>query len=146
MKIFNTKAIAATLLVTLLATAAYADQRSGQDRQSPEAKLATAPGLTQTQRDEIIRIEKENREARQALMEKMRTERETLREDGTKKLRAALGDKAYANYVTWKLEQRREHRGDRGSRGDRHERRGNRKGHRPASSDTDEAMDSAPTE
>ena len=38
---------------------------------------------------------------------------EQLRDQATQKLRTALGDKAYATYVTWKLEQRGHHRGER---------------------------------
>ncbi len=122
MNAFNPKAIATALLVTLLATAAYAGPHPGHERKTPEERIATVPGLTQAQRDDIIRIETENREARRALMQTTRTQHEQLRDQATQKLRTALGDKAYATYVTWKLEQRGGHRGDR-----RHGRNGNRK-------------------
>ncbi len=125
MNTFNTKAIAAALLATLIASAAYAAPRSGHEQKSPEAKLATVPGLTDAQRNNITRIEKENRDARHALMKKMHDERQKLRDESTRKLRAALGDKAYADYLTWKMEQRRERHGDRGS----HRSGGHRNGH-----------------
>ena len=115
------------MLVTLLATAAYAapsGPRSAPDPQARAEKLATVPGLTQAQRDDIIRIEDESRAAQRALMEKTRGEHAKLREDANKKLRTALGDKAYADYVAWRLEQR----GDQ-----RHERRHDRMGKRPPS-------------
>lgn len=136
MKTFNGRIIASALLVTVLSTAAFAASHSGHERQSREAKLATVPGLTQVQRDNIIRIEKENHEARRALREKMRSDREALRAESSQKLRTALGDKAYADYATWKLEQRAEHRRDRGDR------RGHRKGHRARSHGADQDMES----
>ncbi|MEP6881620.1 MAG: hypothetical protein ABI866_06480 [Dokdonella sp.] len=132
MKAFNPKAIATALLVTLLATAAYADPHQGHERKTPEEQLATVPGLTQSQRDDIIRIEKENREAQRALMQTTRTQHEQLRDQAAQKLRTALGDKAYATYLTWKLEQRGGHRGDR-----RHGRMGNR----PPPSAADQPME-----
>ncbi|HET9032666.1 MAG TPA: hypothetical protein VFN25_07150 [Dokdonella sp.] len=132
MKLFSTKAIASALLVTLLASAAYADTRPS--RQSPEARIATVPGLTQTQRDDIVRIEMETREAQRALMDRVRNERKILREEQNSKLRAALGDTAYANYVSWKLEQRAEHRGARRSHG---------KGYRSAPSGAEQGMEPA---
>ena len=139
MKTLNSKTIAAAVLATLLATVAYAAPKSNQDRMSPEAKLATVPGLSQAQRDDIMRIEKESREAQRALMKKMHEERQNLRSESTRKLRAALGDKAYADYVTWKLEHRRGHRAD------RHQRRGDRDGrraHRRGDTQDAEEMDS----
>jgi len=131
MKSFHPKALATALLVTLLATAAYADPHSGHERKTPEERIASIPGLTQTQRDDIVRIEKENREAQRALMEKTRTEHESLRDQSTQKLRTALGDKAYATYLTWRLDQRGDHR------------RGGRKngmGHRPPPPGADNGM------
>ena len=124
MNTFKTKTLAASLLVTLLATAAYAGPpgpRSAPDPQARAEKLATVPGLTQAQRDDIIRIEDESREAQRGLMEKARSDHQKLRDETTRKLRVALGDKAYADYATWKLEQRGEHRRDR-----RHDRMGHR--------------------
>lgn len=120
MKTFTTRTIAAAFLVTLIASA-QAAPRPGHERQSPEERIATVPGLTQTQRDDIVRIETESREAQRALMQRTRDERRVLREASNQKLRAALGDKAYADYASWKLEQRAEHRGAR---------RGHRKGQR----------------
>ena len=134
MKAFKPKAIATALLVTLLATAAYANPQSGHQRKTPEERIATVPGLTQTQRDDIVRIEKENRDAQLALMQTTRAQHEQLRDQATQKLRTALGDKAYATYVTWKLEQRGHHRGER-----RHDRMGNR----PPPPAGDQPMDSA---
>lgn len=123
MNTFKARALAASLLITLMATAAYAGPgpRSAPDPQARAEKLATIPGLTQAQRDDIIRIEDENRAAQSALMEKTHSERQKLRDEGIQKLRAALGDKAYADYVTWKLEQRGDHRRDH-----RHDRMGKR--------------------
>ena len=132
MKTFNPKVIASALLVTLLATAAYADPNPGHERKTPEERIATVPGLTQAQRDVIVRIEKENRDAQQALMQTTRAQHEQLRDQATQKLRTALGDKAYATYVTWKLEQRGGHRGDR---------RHGRMGHRPPPSAADQTME-----
>ncbi len=121
MNTFKFRTIVATLLVALLATAAYAEPRSDPDPQTRAEKLATVPGLTQAQRDDIIRIENESREAHRALMDKARSDHQKLRDETIQKLRTALGDKAYANYVTWKLEQRGQHRRER-----RHERMGHR--------------------
>lgn len=145
MKAFNTRSIAAALLVTLLASAAYANPRAGQQQKTVEAELASVPGLSQAQRDDIIRIENENHEAHRALMKSTRSEHERLRDQATSQLRAALGDKAYADYVTWKLEQPRQHRG-RGHRGNRDGRQGTRKEHRPAPCDADETMPSTSAE
>ena len=117
MNTFKARTLAASLLVTLLATAAYAapGPRSAPDPQARMDKLATVPGLTQAQRDDIIRIQDESHTEQRALMEKTRAEHQKLRDEANQKLRTALGDKAYANYVTWRLEQRgefrREHRG-----------------------------------
>ena len=128
MNTFKARTLAASLLVTLLASAAWAGPgpRVDADPQSRAEKLATVPGLTQAQRDDIIRIEDESRAAQRALMEKTRAEHEKLRDEATGKLRAALGDKAYADYVTWRVEQRGEHRRDR--REHRHQRM-NKRGH-----------------
>ena len=134
MKGFNLKALASAVLVTLLATAAYADPHSGHERKTRQEQLATVAGLTQAQRDDIVRIENENREAQRALMETTRAQHEQLRDQATQKLRTALGDKAYATYVTWKLEQRGHHRG---------ERRHGRMGNRPPPPAGDQPMDSA---
>ncbi|MEO7934667.1 MAG: hypothetical protein ABIR27_00245 [Dokdonella sp.] len=134
MKVFNPKALATAVLITLLATTAYADPHSGHERKTQEEQLATLPGLTQAQRDDIVRIEKENREAQRALMESTRTQHEQLRDQATQKLRTALGDKAYATYVTWKLEQRGQHRG---------ERRRGRMGQRPSPPAGDQEMEPA---
>ena len=120
MNAFSTRILPATLLATLLATAAYAAPRSGPDPQARADKLASVPGLTQAQRDDILRIENEGREAQRALMEKTRSERQTLRDETISKLRVALGDKAYADYMTWRVEQRGEHRRD----GRGHDRKG----------------------
>ena len=125
MSAFSTRTITATLLATLLATAAYAAPRNGPDPQARADKLASVPGLSQAQRDDILRIESEGREAQRALMEKTRGERQKLRDETTSKLRVALGDKAYADYVTWRMEQRGEHRRD--------HRGHDRKGQRPSS-------------
>lgn len=116
MNTFKTRTLAASLLISLMATAVYAEPgpRNAPDPQArAEARaerLATIPGLTQAQRDDIIRIEDETRAAQRALMETTRSERQQLRDEGMQKLRAALGDKAYADYVTWKVEHRSEHR------------------------------------
>lgn len=122
MNTFKARTLAASLLVTLLASAAYAGSgpRVDADPQARAEKLATIPGLTQTQRDAIVRIEDESRAAQRALMEKTRAEHEKLRDESRQKLRSALGDKAYADYMTWRLEQRGEHRRDR--REHRHQR------------------------
>ena len=136
MNTFKARTLAVSLLVTLLATAAYAapGQRSAPDPQARMDKLATVPGLTQAQRDDIIRIQDESRTAQRALMEKTHSEHQKLREESNQKLRKALGDKAYADYVTWRLEQREQYRGDR--REHRYDRMGKR-GQR-GWSDTDE--------
>lgn len=111
---FKLSTLAASLLITLMATAAYAGPRGAPDPQArAEAraeKIATIPGLNQAQRDDIIRIENETHAAQRALMETTRDERQRLRDEGMQKLRAALGDKAYADYVGWRLEQHGDHR------------------------------------
>ena len=114
MNTFKARTLAASLLVTLLASAAWAGsgQRVDADPQARAEKLATIPGLTQAQRDAIVRIEDESRAAQRALMERTRAEHEKLRDESRQKLRSALGDKAYADYMTWRLEQRGEHRRD----------------------------------
>lgn len=116
MNTIKTRALAASLLVSLMATAAYAGPRSAPDpqarAQARAEKIATIPGLTQAQRDSIIRIEDENRTAQRALMEKARSDNQKLRDEGNQKLRAALGDKAYADYMTWRVSQREEFRHD----------------------------------
>lgn len=135
MKLLNAMIIAAALVATLLALPSQAQSRTDARQQNHEEKLATVPGLSQAQRDTIVRIERENREAQRALMQKTRSEHENLRNEATTKLRAALGDKAYADYVTWKLEQRKGHR-DWAKHGDRHGRRGQHKGDHRSSSDS----------
>lgn len=128
MKSFNPKVIASVLLASLVATAAHAGPHPGHERKTPEALVATIPGLTQAQRDDIVRIGMENRQAQHALMEKTRAEHEQLRDRATQKLRTALGDKAYATYATWRLEQRADHRRDC---------RRHRMGHRPPADEAD---------
>jgi hypothetical protein len=140
MNTFRFKTITASLLVALLATAATAAPGPKSEHRGIEERLATAPGLTDTQREAIIRIEKEGREAQHALMEKTRAEHQALREQTNTKLRTALGDKTYADYLTWRFEQRPEHgKGRHGERG--HGRRGNR----PPPPDADQQME-PPTE
>lgn len=134
MKTFNSTVTAGALLACLLAGAAFAAPHAGANRASPEARIAAIPGLTQSQRDDIVRIETESRESQRALMERTRSERQALREGAAQKLRAALGDKAYADYLTWKLEQRGHHRADR---------RGHRKGQRAPSSTGEDIKPSA---
>jgi hypothetical protein len=136
MNTFRIKTIAASLLVALLATATHAAPGPMPKRPGIEERLATAPGLTDAQRETIVRIEKEGREAQHALMEKTRSEHQKLRDETHRKLRVALGDKVYADYLTWRLEQRMEHRGGRhGEHGQGH------RGHRPPPPDADEVME-----
>jgi Spy/CpxP family protein refolding chaperone len=145
MNTFRFKTLTASLLVALLATAATAAPGPKPEYRGIEEKLATAPGLTDTQRESIVRIEKEGREAQHALMEKTRSEHQALRDETTRKLRSALGDKAYADYLTWRIEQRAEHRG--GRRGEGHGERGHgRRGNRPPPPDADQAMEPASEE
>jgi hypothetical protein len=141
MNTFLINTITSSLRVAVVATATHAAPGPMHERPGIEEKLASAPGLTDAQRETIVRIEKEGREAQHALMERTRSEHQKLRDETHRKLRAALGDKVYADYLTWRLEQRMEHRGrGHGERGHGHGRYGNR----PPPPDADEAMEPPP--
>jgi hypothetical protein len=81
-----------------------------RQRGPSQEQLATVPGLTTAQQDAIYRIENDRRAAHEALLAKERPAHKQIEEQATQKLRAALGDEAYANYAAWKLEHRGERR------------------------------------
>lgn len=94
------------LAAMLVATPGFAQPRA---KFAPSAEaLAAVPGLTQAQRNDILRIETERQAEHKALWEAERAAHEAIKEQTTNELRAALGDDAYATYAAWKLEQRAE--------------------------------------
>lgn len=101
--------LASGLLAALLvATPGFAQPR---DKHAPSAQaLASVPGLTQAQRDDILRIETERQAEHKALWEAERAAHKAIRDQTIDELRAALGDEAYATYAAWKMEQRAERR------------------------------------
>jgi hypothetical protein len=97
--------LASGLLAAMLVASPGFAQPRGKHAPSAEA-IAAVPGLTQSQRDDILRIETESHAEHKALWEAERTAHEAIREQTIDELRAALGDDAYATYAAWKMEQR----------------------------------------
>ncbi len=108
MKSRTPQVLALALLASLAAGASFAGPPG--HRGPSQEQLATVPGLTTTQQDAIYRIENDRRAAHEALLAKERPAHRQIEEQTTQKLRAALGDEAYANYAAWKLEHRAERR------------------------------------
>ena len=112
MKNLIRKVLAAGLLAGMLAaTPGFAQQH--RKFVPSEEVLATIPGLTQTQRAAIYRIETERLAEQKALWEAERAAHQAIKEQPAAELRAALGDDAYTTYAAWKMEQRAAHKQNR---------------------------------
>lgn len=91
-------------LIVLIALAAsgLALAQPGSGPGMPYELLATAPGITKAQQQEIRRIENERRDAHDTLRIKQRGEHERIDEQSEERLRKALTDEGYQRYIEWK--------------------------------------------
>lgn len=102
-------AIRSILLSTaLLSAAAVAHAGPGRDfdrgmRPIPSAEmLATIPGLSTAQQQEMRRIAIEQRDAHEALRIKERAEHERIDERSDERIRKLLGEEGFRKYAEWK--------------------------------------------
>lgn len=98
------------LAATLAATAgiAHADGRRDVPPPVPSTELlATVPGLTATQQQEIRRIEIDKRDALEALRIKQRNEFERIDAQADERIRKLLGEDGYRRFAEWKRDNAR---------------------------------------
>lgn len=94
--------------------AAYAgpgrDHGRGQQRLPSVETLATVPGLSVVQQQEMRRIAVEQRDAHEALRIKQRAEHERIDERGNERVRKLLGEQGFRKYAEWKQAHMRQQR------------------------------------
>lgn len=86
----------------LFATSGCVMAQPGSGHGAPYELLATAPGITIAQQQEIRRIESERRDAHDSLRIKQRGEHARIDEQAEQRLRHALTDDGYQRYIEWK--------------------------------------------
>lgn len=68
------------------------------------AELATLPGLTATQQQQLRQLLIQRRDAHEALRQREQAAHDKIDTDSARRIRSLLGEKAYVRYAKWSLQ------------------------------------------